>query len=243
MTVTPTKKFVGVFWLWKTSPYESAHENALNGTIVSSSRKNWEESSMNKIMAYQIPFRSKELKQQVEEFLNYYGKEKVNEHSYQVADEARKLAEKFNLSAEKAYVAGLLHDISVVIPNEERVALQRSLNKEVLKEEEILPMILHQKQSVFVAEELFGIQDAEILSAIECHTTLRKNASDLDKVVFIADKVKWDRDDSAPYLEELNQALTQSLDEGCRVYIRWALSDIIVLHPWLKDAMDDLALS
>lgn len=104
-------------------------------------------------------------------------------------------------------------------------------------------MILHQKQSVFISREVFGIKDEEILSAIESHTTLRKNASQLDKLIFIADKVKWDRNYKAPYLDELNTALQESLDDACRVYIIWALSDIIVLHPWLKDAMDDLKIN
>ncbi|WP_438761580.1 hypothetical protein [Enterococcus sp. AZ194] len=64
----------------------------------------------------------------------------------------------------------------------------------------------------------------------------------MDKVVFIADKIKWDRNQSAPYLYQLNRALEKSLDDGCRVYIRWALTDIIVLHPWLKEAMEDLGM-
>ena len=135
----------------------------------------------------------------------------------------------------------LNHEIvQLLIPNEERVKLQKHLKREVLKEEERFPMILHQKQSAFIAEELFNIYDEEILSAIECHTTLKREASDLDKVVFIADKIKWDRSDSAPYLDQLNVALDISLDEGCKVYINWVLSDILVLHPWLKDAMLDL---
>lgn len=197
---------------------------------------------MKTINDYKINFKSTDLKDQVKEFLIYYGKEDTVVHSFEVAEEAKKLAEKFNESSEKAFIPGLLHDISVVIPNEERVELQEYLNKEVLEEERILPMILHQKQSVFIAKELFGIKDKEILSAIECHTTLRKNASHLDKIVFIADKVKWDRDDSAPYLAELNNALKSSLNDGCRVYINWALSDIIVMHPWLSSGMSDLGM-
>ena len=39
----------------------------------------------------------------------------------------------------------------------------------------------------------FGIEDNEILSAIECHTTLKKNYSDIDLVLFVADKIKWDQ--------------------------------------------------
>ena len=197
---------------------------------------------MKNIIEYKIPFSSKNIEIQVREFLNYYGKDKTVFHSYEVANKAKELAEKFNVPKDKAYLAGLLHDISVVIPDDERIEIQKSLGEEVLKEEEKLPMILHQKQSVCIAKELFNIKDREILSAIECHTTLKKNASSLDKVVFIADKIKWDRDHSAPYLKQLNKALDISLDQGCKTYIEWALTDIFVLHPWLKDAMCDLGM-
>lgn len=198
---------------------------------------------MKMIADYKINFESIELKGQVQEFFDYYNKQETAIHSIEVAEEAKKLARQFGLSEDKAFIAGLLHDISVVIPNEERVSLQLSLNEEVLEEEKQLPMILHQKQSVFISKELFEVNDADILSAIESHTTLRKNATELDKLIFIADKVKWDRKNSAPYLDELNTALQESLDEACRVYINWLLNDIVVFHPWLKDAMIDLDIS
>lgn len=198
---------------------------------------------MKTISDYKIKFKNEELKKQVQEFFEFYNKEEVALHSFEVANEAQRLATIFDLSEEQAFIAGLLHDISVVIPQEDRVSLQIALNEKVFEEERELPMILHQRQSVFISREVFGINDEKILSAIEGHTTLKKNATDLDKLVFIADKVKWDRTDSAPYLEELNIALQNSLDEACRVYIKWTLSDIIVFHPWLKDAMSDLGIS
>ncbi|MGX4687634.1 bis(5'-nucleosyl)-tetraphosphatase (symmetrical) YqeK (plasmid) [Vagococcus sp. JNUCC 83] len=198
---------------------------------------------MKTVVEYKIDFENIELKDQVKEFLNHYNKKDTALHSLEVANEAQRLASILGLSEEKAFKAGLLHDISVVIPNEERILLQESLNKVVLKEEKELPMILHQKQSVFISTEIFGIKDKEILSAIESHTTLRKDATQLDKLVFIADKIKWDRSDNAPYLDDLERALQISLDEACRVYINWALGDIVVLHPWLKDAMDDLNIA
>ncbi len=198
---------------------------------------------MKTITEYKIDFKSTELKEQVQEFFDHYSKSETAIHSFEVANEAQRLASLLGLSEEKAFIAGLLHDISVVIPNEERIPLQISLNQVVLEEEKELPMILHQKQSVFVSTEIFGIKDKEILSAIESHTTLRKNATQLDKLIFIADKIKWDRSHSAPYLDELNKALKISLDDACKVYINWAMTDIVVLHPWLTDAMDDLNIS
>ncbi|WP_455350568.1 bis(5'-nucleosyl)-tetraphosphatase (symmetrical) YqeK [Vagococcus silagei] len=190
-----------------------------------------------------MKFKDAELENQVQEFFESYNKEEVATHSIEVANEARKMAKTFGLPEEKAFIAGLLHDTGIVIPQEDRVPLHISLNEKVFEEEKELPMILHQKQSVFISREVFGITDEQILSAIESHTTLKKNATELDKLIFIADKVKWDRTDNAPYLDDLNKALRNSLDEGCKVYIKWALSDIIVFHPWLKEAMDDLKIS
>ncbi|WP_242542809.1 HD domain-containing protein [Vagococcus fluvialis] len=92
---------------------------------------------MKTINDYKINFKSNELKDQVKEFLTYYGKEETVVHSFEVAEEAKKLAKKFSESSEKAFIAGLFHDISVVIPNEERVELQEYLNEEVLEEERI----------------------------------------------------------------------------------------------------------
>ena len=41
-----------------------------------------------------------------------------------------------------------------------------------------------------MAEKIFDITDNEILSAIECHTTLKGKYSQLDLVVFVANKNK-----------------------------------------------------
>lgn len=198
---------------------------------------------MKQIKDYGIDFKTDNLIDQVNEFFDYYHEEKTRKHSFEVAEEAKKLAEIFGVSKDKAFVASLLHDISVVIPNEDRISVHEGLNLNVLPEERLLPMILHQKQSVLIAKEIFGINDKEVLSAIESHTTLRKNASDLDKVVFIADKIKWDRDDCAPYLASLIKALQKSLNDGCRCYLDWAMIDIYVVHPWLKEARVELGMN
>ena len=49
--------------------------------------------------------------------------------------------------------------------------------------------LLHQRISTIIANEKFDIKDQDILSAIECHTTLKKDANDYDKAVFLADKI------------------------------------------------------
>ena len=49
------------------------------------------------------------------------------QHSLNVADEAEKLAEKYDYySPEKAYLTGLLHDICKEIPKEEQLAMAKN---------------------------------------------------------------------------------------------------------------------
>lgn len=184
-----------------------------------------------------------DIEQQVKRYLSYFDKADVFEHSKQVAIQAKELAKKFDLATELAYQAGLLHDISAVIPNEKRIAVQKEQDETIYEAEYQVPMLLHQRQSVYIAQKFFGITETEILSAICCHTTLKSGSTDLDKCVFIADKIAWDRIGIPPYHKELREALEKSLDTGVQVYIDWLCQgDLLVMHPWLAEARQELGL-
>ncbi|MBM4456520.1 MAG: HD domain-containing protein [Chloroflexi bacterium] len=165
-------------------------------------------------------------------------------HCLRVAAEAKTLALCFDADPAGAEIAGWLHDISVVIPNDQRVALAEQLGLAILPEERQLPMILHQKLSAIFARDLFGIHDPAILNAIGCHTTLRPAASRLDKVVFLADKIAWDQPGQPPYLAEVNVGLQCSLDQAVFGYVDWLWrrrETLPVVHPWLAAAYAELS--
>ena len=177
-------------------------------------------------------------------FLEQHGYPKTAAHVADVAAEAGRLAERYGAAVQAAQVAGWLHDISAVVPNSERIAAAYEWGIEVLPEEDILPMILHQKLSVVIARELFHVQDADILSAIGCHTTLKAGASLLDKVVFVADKIAWDQPGTPPYYDDIVAALDVSIDKAAFVYADylWQMRDQLkVLHPWAREAYLELA--
>lgn len=164
-------------------------------------------------------------------------------HVVHVAAEVKRLAERFGASSEAAEAAGLLHDISAVIPNEERIAAAHTFGIEVLPEEATFPMIIHQKLSVVLARDIFGMTQPELLSAIGCHTTLKADASLLDKVVFVADKIKWDQTGEPPYLADLLRALDRSLDHAAFCYLDYLWqrrTTLRVVHPWLVAAHQQL---
>ena len=175
----------------------------------------------------------------IKAFLLKYNKEFTYKHSIRVANEARKIAKIFYEDEEKAAIAGCLHDISAIFPNEERIAVAEKFGIEILQEEREFPMIIHQKLSRVIAKEIFKIEDEEVLNAICCHTTLRKHATKMDLVLFVADKLEWDQIGTPPYLIEVKKGLGKSLDHAAFVYISylWERKDTLkVIHPWLEEA-------
>ncbi len=190
---------------------------------------------------YLSPVQGSNLTLQMIHYLQQFGADDTAQHNLDVAEAARELALRYHIDADKAYAAGLLHDISVVIPNADRLAFQHHMLAPVLSAEEAAPFLLHQQQSALLAESVFFVTDPEILSAIACNTTLRENFCSLDLVVFLADKIKWDRKDQTPFLTDIQAALTDSLEQAAKVYLDWLFAgDIVVPHPWAVAALAQL---
>ncbi|EHF3565299.1 HD domain-containing protein [Enterococcus faecalis] len=184
------------------------------------------------------------LKNEIKQYLVSKNCEKTYYHCMEVGEYAYQLGEKYLTSPEKVSIAGYLHDISAVYPNNQRINVAQKYGIELNEAEMAFPMIIHQKISKSIAKMDFGIEDNEILSAIECHTTLKKNYSDIDLVLFVADKIKWDQEGKPPYLDGLLQALNCSLENAGYFYIDYILKhDIKVVHPWLWDAYNQLKLT
>lgn len=187
--------------------------------------------------------RSDNLRRDVSTFLTQHGLPETAAHCAAVAEEARRQATRFGEDADQAEGAGLLHDVSAIFPSAQRAEIADQLQIEVLPDEAVFPMIIHQKLSVVLAREVFGVTDRGILSAIGCHTTLKAGASRLDKVVFIADKIAWDQPGRPPYLDNLLAGLEQSLDEGVFVYLDylWQQRALLpVVHPWFAAAYREM---
>ncbi|MDN6836628.1 MAG: bis(5'-nucleosyl)-tetraphosphatase (symmetrical) YqeK, partial [Lactococcus lactis] len=156
-------------------------------------------------------------------------------HAIGVGKVAFELAQKFDVDPEAAFIAGCLHDLGGAVPDFDRVKVAELYHIPLFPEEIEVPMLVHAKQGEFFARNLFDIHDPDILDAILFHTTCIDNATDLVKIVFIADKIHWDRNGEPPYLEGLLKALDESLDTGCIYFLeRLWNSELYVVHPFLK---------
>jgi len=172
-------------------------------------------------------------------FLIKNDKIKTMEHSIKVAEKGVELAIDFNENEYKIKLASFLHDISVVIPNDLKIEYSEINGIDILKEERIFPMVIHQKLSKNIAQKIFQINDVDILNAIECHTTLKANPSQLDMILFIADKIKWDQEGIPPYIDIIEKNLKKSLNNGVKEFLNYLMDNkqqLKVLHPFLIEA-------
>lgn len=128
-------------------------------------------------------------------------------HSLGTAECAKELAEKFGENADKAYLAGLLHDCAKCFSNEK---LKEIIDSNLYVEEcEMLNYkTLHAPVSAYIAEKDFGVTDKEILSAIRWHTLGRIGMTTFEKIIFLADKIEPNTRDSE-YRSEILQILSQ----------------------------------
>ncbi len=115
-------------------------------------------------------------------------------HSCNVARAARQLAQQYGADVEKAYFAGLVHDICKEIPFEE----QYRLMTEGMFQPDLAE--LHSRKlwhgiagAEFIRIE-FDVQDADILNAVRYHTVGRANMSLLEEIIYIADMISEERD-------------------------------------------------
>ena len=180
------------------------------------------------------------LEEDITEFFTTLGYSDLAEHSRHVAKIAAELATRFGVDAEQARMAGLLHDVGRMVPDDQKIEVCRQANICVLPEEIEYLDILHQKLAPVVALAMFGCNDEAVLRSIECHTTLRAQATDLDKVLFIADKLSWPAKES-PFLDAVESALDTSLNAAVLSYVEWCLaSKPRVVHTWLREAYASL---
>ena len=163
-------------------------------------------------------------------------KERLDEHRYihslGVADSAKVLAVRFGADENKAYLAGLLHDITKNETNERQLKLFESDGIILNQVEKNNPKLWHAMTApVFIKNEL-GITDEEILSAVRYHTTGRASMSLLEKIVYIADYISAERD--YPDVDVMRALAKESLEKAALYSLKYTLKKLskseLVIH-------------
>lgn len=178
----------------------------------------------------------------IKNFLLDNDKSKTLKHVIDVANTNSKIAEKYGLDKNLCILCGYLHDISAVIKPQDMLNYMVENNLFIDESERKYPFILHQRISRLIAKNFFNISDEVILSAIECHTTLKANPSQYDMALFIADKLSWDQEGIPPFYDIVIKNLSVSLEKACLSYINYIIDNSMILHPhsWIIESKEYL---
>ena len=165
-------------------------------------------------------------------------------HSLSVADYARRLAQIHGIDRRQAEEAGLLHDCAKCMPLKEmqRIAVEHALTDDP----EILSSnaLMHSLVGAWVARNVYGMADPEVLEAIAYHNTGCAGMSRLAMCVCLADSIEPERG-SYPLLGQIRALAEHSLERALLMSLE-STADYVrqrgkYLHPrtqetisWLK---------
>ncbi|MBR5773943.1 MAG: bis(5'-nucleosyl)-tetraphosphatase (symmetrical) YqeK [Clostridia bacterium] len=146
-------------------------------------------------------------------------------HSLAVADEAKRLAEKYGADPDRAYLAGLLHDIMKDAPRSEQLEAIRKSGYKMNQVEQSEPKLWHAIAGACYIEQQGLCDDSEIISAVRCHTTGKASMTLLEKILFVADFTSAERDYSG--IEIMRSCSDESLDITALEGVRFSINSVL----------------
>lgn len=140
---------------------------------------------------------------------------KRHKHSTSVADFAAKYAKLAGASAKKAWVAGCLHDITKSWPKEKH---REFLASKGINEVDVKDYQLHSLSGYYWIKEEYKLEDEEILNSVLRHTSLAEELTQLDKVIFAADKLcegrRWEG------IQQDRELILKDFEQGFRHLVK-----------------------
>lgn len=155
-------------------------------------------------------------------------------HSLGVAMTAQGLARQHGENPDQAYLAGILHDYARDLSESELLALARCHNLIEDEVEVLVPDLLHARVGSWALRWELGIDDEDLLAAVEYHTLGSEKMSKLAKIIFLADMIEPGRR-PYPALDNLRRLCSADLDKAMLVGLESTISHCLergrLLHP------------
>lgn len=148
------------------------------------------------------------------------------QHSLNVAEEARKLAMHYNYpEPEKAYLAGLLHDICKEISKDEQLEMVKKSDMDITAVELVTPQLYHAIAGAWYTENVLNIYDFELLNAVRYHTVGRACMSRLEVIIYLADLISADR--TYKDVSKMRKLAYQSLEKAMLEALKFSVTDVV----------------
>lgn len=146
-------------------------------------------------------------------------------HSLCVADEAVRLAKKYGGDCEKAYLAGLLHDITKNATQEEHLQIFSRFDIMLNDIEKNAEKLWHAISGAAYIENILKIDDKEIITAVRYHTTARAGMTQLEKLLYLADFTSADRDYDD--IDVMREKVDISLEAALGYALSYTINDLV----------------
>ncbi|MFC1560141.1 bis(5'-nucleosyl)-tetraphosphatase (symmetrical) YqeK [Candidatus Margulisiibacteriota bacterium] len=155
------------------------------------------------------------------------------EHSLRVQQLSITLAKHYKADQEKASIAGLLHDCARYLSPNEFIIKAEELGLHIEPIMRFEPKLLHAPLSGCFAKTDFGIDDADVIAAIEKHTIGSPEMTVLEKIIYIADHVEPER--NYPGVDKARDLMNENIDETVSIIascmIKYLLEKEKPVHP------------
>ena len=146
-------------------------------------------------------------------------------HSLCVADEAVRLAKKYGGDCDKAYLAGLLHDVTKNATEEEHLHIFSQFGIMLNDVEKNAEKLWHAISGAAYAQYVLGVDDSEIITAIRYHTTAREDMTQLEKLLYLADFTSADRDYDD--IDIMRQKVEISMEAALDYALSYTINDLV----------------
>lgn len=154
-------------------------------------------------------------------------------HSMCVAKRAKELAVLHGENPDKAYLAGVLHDITKEMTNEEQIRLIDEDGHKLSYVEKGNHRVFHQMSGAAYVKNVLKIDDEEIINGIRYHTTGREDMSVFEMIIYLADFTSEDR--SYPDVDKMRDETDRGLLNGMLYSLRHTIVTVAgenrLLHP------------
>ncbi len=163
-------------------------------------------------------------------------------HCINTANMAVRLAKIHGADANKAYIAGLLHDIAKGMCAQGLLKIAPEYGIEPDEYEKNNNELLHGRLGAAIINRLFNITDSDILNAVRWHTTGRAGMSLIEKIVYIADLTEPSR--KFEDLDSIRELAKKDIDAAMRLALQKVMQFVkrkgFALHPNSIMAYNDL---
>ncbi|MBQ7739709.1 MAG: bis(5'-nucleosyl)-tetraphosphatase (symmetrical) YqeK [Eubacterium sp.] len=154
-------------------------------------------------------------------------------HSMCVAERARELAKKHGADENKAYLAGILHDITKEMPIDEQAKLIEENGHTLTETEKSNTRVYHQMSGAAYIKNVLGITDEEIIGSVRYHSTGHENMTLFELIIYLADFTSEDR--SYPDVDIMRKKTDENLYDAMLYSLSYTIQSVAkeyrTLHP------------